>query len=469
MRVAARGLRLRVLLPRSPADAPAARPLITPLPGTYQGAAGFTGSACTQCTAGSFCGARNMTAPTPCNAGTFSAAGAAACTLCPPGFTSGEGSASCPSECSHPNAPASCLGVYTFAAGATSGCYFGAYATLTGGAWVANSSFCTECALGDVSVGWASTSDVAGAAACINTTLVIAAVNCTGTTANVTFRGGEQRAGVAPSNHGLGSDIFDGRLEVNQSNLIGGTASAATCTASATQDGVFTCTGLAPDEGNKCVTDGAAPVGSLTVGASATFTCAGAGVAVAVFTGGNYVSITQASPADLAFISAFTAPASVVTPNATFYPDPAGHVSPQLGYCYLATPASSNVTCYGYKPADGFECASATGAAPTPCTSGTYSNAAQPASLGGCLACGPSTYSAAAGATSCAACPAGSSSETANGNDAVSTCIVSPGFYISGTPDVNTPIACVAGSYCLGSGRVGVASAVGTAASPLPR
>jgi hypothetical protein len=40
-------------------------------------------------------------------------------------------------------------------------------------------------------------------------------------------------------------------------------------------------------------------------------------------------------------------------------------------------------------------------------------------------------------------------------------------LYISGTPDASTPVACTAGSYCPGSGRVGTASAVGTAASPL--
>jgi hypothetical protein len=559
---------MRVLVLRSPADAPAARLLLTSRPGTFQSAAAFTGGACTQCTAGSFCDKRNMAAPTLCDAGSFAAAGAAqcmpcmtgatsgegaavcvvaagwrvvmgvpgispyvlatcpvgqycpgggalgvasiagtdildcvagtfsgatarsnadacemcaagqfsaaaaaACTLCPPGLTSGEGSASCPSECSHPNAPASCLGVYTFTGEpgprTTNGCYFGSYATLTDGAWVAGASSCMDCALGAVSGGWAAPSDVAGAAACFDTTLAIQAIACTGTTASVTFRGGEQRAGVAPSNHGEGSDIFDAQLEVDDSILVDGSLSAATCSASATQDGVFTCTGFVPAEGNTCVTDGAAPVGSLTVGAAAAFACAGTGAVAAVFTGGNYATLPQASPADLAFISAFTAPASVVTPNATFYPNPGGHASPQPGYCYLATPNSSNVTCYGYTPADGHECASATSAAPTQCVAGTYSNAAQPASLGGCFACGPSTYSAAVGATSCAACPAGSSSETASGNDAVSTCIVSPGFYISGAPDVNTPVACLAGSYCPGAGRVGAASAVGTAGRPL--
>jgi hypothetical protein len=531
------------------------------LPGTFQSVTNFTGRSCTPCTAGSFCGARNLAAPTLCNAGSFAAAGAAnctrcatgatsgegaavcvvaagwhiaaadlsvqatcpagqfcpgggalgapsingsgivaceagtfsastgesstaacvacaerqfsgagaaACTWCPPGWTSGKGSASCPSQCEHPSAPASCPGVYTFAAGATAGCYFGSYATLTGGAWVPGASSCTDCVLGAVSTGWAAPGDVADAAACFNTTLVIQAIACTGTTANVTFRGGEQRAGVAPSNHGLGSDIFDAQLEVAASSLIGGLLSVARCSASATQDGVFTCAGLVPDEGNKCATDGTPPVGSLTVGAAAAFACAGAGAVAAVFTGGNYATVTQASAADLAFVSAFAAPATIAARNATFYAGVGGDtLRTQPGYCYLDTPASSNVTCYGYTPADGYACAGAAGAAPTPCIAGTYSNATQPASLGGCLACGPSTYSAAAGATSCAACPAGSSSETAAGNDALSSCRLAPGFYISGAPNAETPVACAANSFCPGSGRVGTISEVGTAASPL--
>jgi hypothetical protein len=178
--------------------------------------------------------------------------------------------------------------VYTFAAGATSGCYYGSYATLTDGAWVPGASSCTECALGAVSVGWASTSDVvAGVAACFDTTLRIQAIACAGATASVTFSGGEQPAGVAPSNYGLRSDIFGAQLELDDSIVVDGLLSAATCSASATQDGVFTCTGFTPDEGNKCVTDGAPPVGSLTVGAAASFACASAGAVVAEFTGGN--------------------------------------------------------------------------------------------------------------------------------------------------------------------------------------
>jgi hypothetical protein len=129
--------------------------------------------------------------------------------------------------------------VYTFAGGATSGCYFGSYATLTEGAWVAGASSCTLCPAGAVSAGWAAPGNVADAGACVNTTLTLASIACTGAAVNVTFDGGEQRAGVAPSNHGLGSDIFDAQREVDASSLIGGLLSAATCAASASQDGVY--------------------------------------------------------------------------------------------------------------------------------------------------------------------------------------------------------------------------------------
>jgi hypothetical protein len=321
---------------------------------------------------------------------------------------------------------------------------------------VSSVSACTSCAPGTVSVGWAAAGDAAAAAACIATTLNITSLTCLGSTASAAFGGGESRAGVAPT----AADLLDAQLEVDDSDIVVGTLIPSACTASASLSGVFTCTGVALSEGYICAADGAPPVGSLTVGGGAAYTCAGAGAVVAAFTapGVNYASGSQLSAADMVFLNAFATPVGVIAPNDTLYPcDDAS--TPQPGCCYaIAAAMGVAVTCYGYVPADGYGCASGSSASPTRCAAGQYSNAS---SLLQCVDCGPGSYSVAAGAAACAACPLGSGSTTTTGNDAESTCLVSAGFYISGLPDASTPAPCAANSYCPGGGGVGAVSAQG--------
>jgi hypothetical protein len=259
---------------------------------------------------------------------------------------------------------------------------------------------------------------------------------------------------VAPTS----ADLLDAQLEVDESDIVGGTLAAPACTAGASLGGVFACTGVALSEGYICAADGALPVGSLTVGDSAAYTCAGVGVVSAAFTapGVNYAAATQPSPADMAFVNAFAPPVGVVAPSDALYP---GDGAPQPGSCYVVTAAGSvAVTCYGYAPAVGYGCASSSRAAPTLCAAGQFSNASSQLA---CADCGPSSYSAAPGAAGCATCPSGSGSSTTTGNNALSTCLVSAGFFISGVPDTSTVVPCAADSYCPGGGGVGAASTQG--------
>jgi hypothetical protein len=422
---------------------------------------------CAPGTASGTTGQASSSACAACAAGTFAAAatGAAACAACAPGWTSAERSTSCATECEHLSAPASCAGIYTFAgatgARATTGCYFGSYATLlTGGAWVNGSSACTACAPGTVSDGWAAAGDAAGSGACASTTLAITSLACAGGAVRVTFGGGESRPGVAPTS----ADVADAQLELDGSGVAGGTLEPFACTASSAQGGVFTCGGVALQEGNICAADGAAPVGSLSVSGSAAYGCSAAGAVSATFSapGANYAAATQVSAADLAFISGYAPPAGVVAPAAPLSAGDAAS-SPQPGYCYLNTATGSTVvTCYGYAPAAGYGCASATGAVPVQCAAGAYANNGT-VSQSRCIDCGPSTYSAAVGAAACTTCPAGSSSSTATGNAALSTCIVSAGFFIApaAASGAATTTTCTANSYCPGGGAVGTASVAG--------
>jgi hypothetical protein len=435
--------------------------------GGFDGTASIVGVQVVDCdpgTSSSAAGQSSAAACAPCAEGTFtSAAGSAACLPCARGWTSDVGSTSCASACEHPSAPASCGGFYTFAAAdssgvrSTTGCYFGSFATaLAGGAWVSGTSTCTSCAAGTVSPGWAAVGDAATADACIATTLNITSLTCLGSTATVAFGGGESRAGVAPTS----ADLLDAQLELDDSDVVGGTLTPSACTAYASLGGVFACAGIALSEGYICTGDGSPPVGSLTVGSAAAFTCAGVGAVTAIFTapGMYYPSGVQlVSPADMAFINAFAAPVGDVAPNGTLYPGDDAAATPQPGYCYVVS-ASSSVICYGFVPADGYGCASSSGAAPTLCAAGQYSNASSQLQ---CVDCGPGSYSASAGAAACAACPPGSGSITTSGNNAPSSCLVSAGFYISGAPDASTMAPCVANNYCPGVGAVGAVSVQG--------
>jgi hypothetical protein len=497
------GSRIRVLTPPSPPPPPPSPPPLPPSPspppppavlagwyipatggslttpltcpaGKYCPGGGFDGTPsvvgvqvvdCAPGTASSATGQSSVATCVACAEGSFApATGAVACVPCARGWTSAAGSASCASECEHPSAPASCDGVYTFAAGAggargTTGCYFGSYATLTAGAWVNATSACTDCAPGTVSAGWATAGDAAGSTACIActaTTLSVTSLACAGGAVTATFGGGESRAGAAPTS----DDLLDAQLEVDASEIIGGTLSAPACNASASLGGVFACSGIALSEGYICTADGSPPVGSLAVGGAAAYTCAGAGAVMAAFTAPevNYASVAQlVSAADLMFINAFAPPAGVAAPSGALYPGDAA-AAPQPGYCYVVIAAGSSVACYGYVPADGYGCASSSGAAPALCAAGQYSNAS---SLRLCAACGAGSYSAAAGASACVTCPPGSGSATASGNSALSSCVVSAGFYISGVPDASSMVPCAADSYCPGVGGVGAASTQG--------
>jgi hypothetical protein len=431
--------------------------------GGFDGTPSTVGVQIVDCAAGTASAATGQSSASTCvacAARTFAAgAGATACAPCARGWTSTAGSASCAAECEHPSAPASCDGVYTFSgtggARATTGCYFGSYATLTGGAWVSGASACTACGAGTVSAGWAAAADTVGAAACVATTLNIASLACAGSTATVTFSGGESRAGVAPTS----DDLTDAQLEVDDSDVVvaSGALTTAACTASASLGGVFACTGVALSEGYICAADGAPPVGSLTVGGTSAYTCAGAGGVSAAFTapGSNYASATQPSPADTTFINAAVPPAGVVAPSGALAPGDASSSAQQSGYCYVE---AGSVVCYGYTPAAGYGCASASAAAPAQCAAGQHSNASTALQ---CVDCGAGSYSAAAGAAACVACPTGSGSATTSGNSALSSCVVSAGFYISGVPNVATIVPCAADSYCPGVGGVGAASAQG--------
>ena len=422
------------------------------------------------CTAGSFCtgggavgtvggitgcsagkanpntGSTSASACVTCNAGTFALAGSATCTPCAPGYTSGSMSGSCPSLCVFPSAPASCSGVYTFNQTHTTGCHFGSYANLGGSGWTDGTSTCTDCPAGTVSPGWPGS--VANSSACINTTLTITALSCIGSTVNATFGGGESLAGIAPTNSSGDSDIPEAQLEVDNDPAVAG--SLASCTANSTAGGVFTCNGLVPDDGYKCATNGAAPVASIT-GETASFTCTGVGPGVkAVFQNAQYSSgsFIQASTADLAYVDGYTLPANVNTSVGAFAPDPSSG-TPLDGYCYVDA-AASTLTCYGFTPANGYECATAN-SPPGACQPGTFSNAAVNGSLAACQTCQATTYS---DATSCISCPTGSSS--AAGSSALAQCTLLPGFFIA-AGSLSTPVLCISNSYCPGGGAVGTA------------
>lgn len=429
--------------------------------GSYCTGTGYVGTpggatACSVGTARATTGATTSTACVDCLAGTYSAAGAASCLSCAPGFASGAGQSACASRCIHPSIPASCTGVYTFSdATTTSGCFFGNYAgALLSGAWLAGTSSCTDCAAGFVSTGWSAGAGAVGAGGCTNTSLAITSARCASNgamTVSVAFSGGESRAGVAPT----AEDLSDGQLEVDASSLVGGTLSSGVCAANATSDGRFVCTGLTMDDGYVCAAAAAAPVGSLTAATSVTFTCGAAGIAKAVFAGAVYPTAgVQINAADVAVASAYSSfPTGVAAYSQAFVAAPgSGSAS---GSCYVL--AVNEVSCFGFPPAPGYVCAGASGAAPAACVAGQY--AAANAST--CVPCAPGAYSAAPAATTCTACPAGSGS-TASGGAAISSCIVSPGYYIASS--VNVPVLCIADSYCPGGGAVGTAGG----ATPCP-
>ena len=430
--------------------------------GSYCTGTGYVGTpggatACSPGTARATTGATASSDCVDCLAGTYSGSGASLCSNCAPGFASGVGQSACASRCIHPSLPASCTGVYTFSdVTTTSGCFFGNYAgALSSGAWVAGTSTCTDCAAGFVSNGWSAGAGAVGAGGCTNTSLVIAGVSCASSgavTVSVAFSGGESRAGVAPT----AEDLSDGQLEVDASPLVDGTLFAGSCTANATADGAFVCTGLTMDDGYICAAAAAAPVGSLSdPGVAVAFSCGAAGIAKAVFTGASYATTgVQINAADVAVASAYSSfPTSVAAYSQAFVA--ASGSGAAAGSCYVL--AVNEVSCFGFPPAAGYVCAGASGAAPAACLAGQY--AAANAST--CVPCAPGAYSAAPAATTCATCPPGSGS-TASGGAAISSCIVSPGYYIA--TSVNVPVLCIADSYCTGGGAVGTAGG----ATPCP-
>lgn len=66
--------------------------------------------------------------------------------------------------------------------------------------------------------------------------------------------------------------------------------------------------------------------------------------------------------------------------------------------------------------------------------------------------------------TKCTMCPVGSTT-AATGSDAISDCVLQPGYYIAAAA-ASTPVLCPANNYCPGGGVVGVVSASGTAVRP---
>jgi hypothetical protein len=250
--------------------------------------------------------------------------------------------------------------------------------------------------VGFVSGGWqsgATASNAVSLSSCINTTITnTATCDASLTTITATFAGGESSAGIAPTTGAAGSDIFDAQLEVDVNDKYTGTVSATTCTASASLAGVFSCTGLTPDMGYECAASGQAPVGSLT-SSTATFVCVGAGAVAGIFAGGNYAAGAQPSVADIAYVSAFSEPAVVAPLATTFYP--AVGAGMLASYCYVT--ATNTVSCYGYTPAAGYACASATNAAPQQCAAGTFTAAGA-----ACAPC-PAGSTSSAGASACTA------------------------------------------------------------------
>jgi hypothetical protein len=410
-----------------------------------------------QCPAGSACpgggslGVNASTAATQCGAGTFSLVGASQCSSCPPGFTSGVGDSSCASQCGGPSAPASCVGgVYTFGGdGNTTGCFFGTYAgSLSSGAWVVNVSTCTACPAGTVSGGWSSGGGGAvGAGGCTATTIRTNATNCTapGPAANitVTFSGGTQATGVAPST----SDLAVAQLEVDANPLFAGNVSAGTCTPSASLAGVFSCTGLRADEGVSCGAAGSAPAGSLNVSASvANFSCSGAGAVTAVFPGAHYnLSTSQVGSLDMAYINAYLNTTAVPASVAVADPSTQGRFATAPppgstgGFCYVT--GGGTVTCFGFVPVAGYTCVAAAAGVPacsTPVSNATYAAAA-------CTATTDTSLS------SCSLCNSGF--RTAQ------TC--SPGAAVSGN---GTNTSCTACSVCPAGWTTTAACASGNAA-----
>ena len=281
--------------------------------------------------------------------------GNAAGTACPAGFiTSGIGAltvAGCTVKCDI-STPTGCLGDYTFSGTATTGCYYGNYATLTGGAWVSGTSTCTDCAAGSVSPGW-TTGATAASSACITTNVDVSSVTCGANNAiTIVFTGGEEQANTTMT----ANDLTAATDEVLSNVLYTGTATASSCTASTTLNGVFTCTGFTADTGYECPSGATVPVGSLT-GSVATFTCAAIGGSVnAAFPNGNYPTGAQVSSADITIVNAYVEPASVA--SGTFTAAASG--TSAASTCVVS--ALNTVTCYGYKPAAGYSCTAANAA-----------------------------------------------------------------------------------------------------------
>ena len=84
------------------------------------------------------------------------------------------------------------------------------------------------------------------------------------------------------------------------------------------------------------------------------------------------------------------------------------------------------------------------------------------AAMADCAACGAGNYSNAGAA--CEPCPTGSSADGADAADhaALTSCVVSEGYYIPGGGALDTPASCAAGSYCPGGGHVGTQSVTGS-------
>jgi hypothetical protein len=440
----------------------------TSVPDLTQRWAGTCASTAKPCSPGYW---QNATATTSscvaCAAGTYSttigATSSTTCLICPPGFTSVPGSTSCNVACAHPNGATDggCGGaMYLFSGSATVGCYYGTYAAGLGAqsTWVANTSSCVDCPSGSVSTGWQSSADMAGSSACIATDIVISTALCTGAggTMNVTFSGGEAAKNTNYSN----ADFSLAQLEVLESEVYGGTLTRNTCTASTTLDGVFTCTGVKTDDGYACAANGAAPVGSLTIGAANfTFQCSGtAGTMVSVFPAGSYNASqpgVQPSSADLTYINGVAAPANVTTFAGTLLPIVKS--SAASGYCVVN--ATNKVVCYGHTPSAGYVCGAGSGAALTQCTAGTFESARSV-----CQPCEVGTYSTTAGMSSaCTACPVGSTT-AATGASALATCRTSPGYYLA-AGSVSAPSLCIANSFCAGGVSLGTAGGATTCPS----
>ena len=326
------------------------------------------------------------------------------CTPCPAGYTSASGASSCSTQCAHPSNPATCAGLYTFSGNGTTGCYYGNYAgSLSSGAWVANVSTCTDCPDGTVSPGWPVTGGGGvGASACLNTSLVGTAIclgNSTSAAVNVTYTGGEQRAGVPPSVN----DLRVAQLEVDVNPAYVGNVTAGTCTASSTLDGVFTCASLSPDTGYTCPSIGAAPLNGLSASSSTVvYTCAAGGSVLATFTGATYSqpSTSTIATADMAYINTYfnttTVPARVAPlAGGPFTAAPFG--SSSVGMCVLLN--ASAVGCC-MLPSPGYTCAAGVGAPVAACTvpvsGSTYAsglcNATADTTLINCTVCGNGTF-----------------------------------------------------------------------------